>query len=175
MTVPLLQSLKGMLFFRTQQQDDDALYPVPSRPHAVPFQRALSCDVRFCSWLGQEGYIQALVTVNPAAREKEDKLTGLYAFQLTALRKGDLDSSYHLLPMCPYMDIGKENRRMNQYFVLMRNEKAKKKWSWLGTRTEKEGGGRVGSTTSTASSKHFWEESGMLCGGLDLLSFSSRD
>ena len=53
-----------------QQHDHDALHPVPSH-------RSLSCDVKFCSWLGQ--YIQALVTVNPAALEEEDELTGLDA------------------------------------------------------------------------------------------------
>ena len=80
--VPLLQSLKEMLFFRTKQQNDHDLYPVPSHPHAVPLHRALSC---------------ALVTVNPASLEEEDELTGLRAFQLAAVRKGDLDSSYYLL------------------------------------------------------------------------------
>ena len=72
--LPLLQSLE-MLFFRTKQQDDHALlYPVSSRPHAVPLHRTLSYDVKFCSWLGQEGYFQVLVTVNPAALEGDDEL-----------------------------------------------------------------------------------------------------
>ena len=53
--------------------------------------------------MGQEGYIRALATVDPAALEEADEITGLYAFQLAALRRGDLDSSYQLLRLCPYL------------------------------------------------------------------------
>ena len=95
-TRPLLSTLKEMLSRKKHQQ-----YPTPSRPHAIPLHRALSCDVTFCSWMGQEGYIRALVTVDPTAVEDADEITGLYAFQLAALRRGDLDSSYQLLRMCP--------------------------------------------------------------------------
>ena len=96
---PLLNTLKEM-FSRKKQ---DSLYPAPSRPHAIPLHRALSCDATLCSWMGQEGYIRALTTVDPAALEEADEITGLYAFQLAALRRGDLDSSYQLLRMCPYL------------------------------------------------------------------------
>ena len=82
---------------------DDPLYPISTCPYVIPLHRALSCDVRFCSWMGQEGYIRALATVNPTSLEVRDDLTGLYAFQVAALRRGDLDSSYHLLRMCPYL------------------------------------------------------------------------
>ena len=45
-----------------------------------------------------------------------------------AVRKGDLESSYHMLRMCPHMVVGKEDRRMKKDFLWMRNEKAKKKF-----------------------------------------------
>jgi hypothetical protein len=53
--------------------------------------------------MGQEGYIRALATVDPTALEELDEITGFYAFQLAALRRGDLDFSYHLLRKCPYL------------------------------------------------------------------------
>ena len=60
-------------------------------------------EEKFCSWMGQEAYIKALVKVDPSALTNQDEITGMYAFQLAALREGDLDSGYHLLRMAPHI------------------------------------------------------------------------
>ena len=71
---------------------------------------------------------------------------------------------------------------MNQSsFAMTRNaEKAHAKWSWSG-RTEKEGRGGVGGSSSSGDSysnsacNDLWGETGMLCGSLGLLSLRSRE
>ena len=93
--------MKDLLLQHRAKTTDDDIYPTPSRAHTIPLHRALSCDVKFCSWMGQEGYMKALVKVDPSALTRQDEITGLYAFQLAALREGDLDSGYHMLRMAP--------------------------------------------------------------------------
>ena len=75
----------------------------PKRRHPIPLHRALSCNSTWCSWAHKEGYIRAMVRINPKAVEEVDPLTGLYAFQIAALRSGDLDSGYNLLRMAPHL------------------------------------------------------------------------
>lgn len=76
-------------------------YATPKRLHPIPLHRALSCKTCWCSWMSHEGYIQALVKVNPKAIQEQDPLTGLFAYQIAALRTDDLDSVYNLLLMAP--------------------------------------------------------------------------
>jgi hypothetical protein len=93
--VTVANTLKSLLIPKLK------FYPTPKRSHPIPLHRALSCKTSWCSWVGHEGYIQALVKVNPRALEEQDPLTGLFAFQIAALRTGDLDSVYNLLRMAP--------------------------------------------------------------------------
>ena len=53
--------------------------------------------------MSPEGYIKALVKGDPIALIQQDEQTGLCAFQVAALRTGDLDSGYNLLRMAPHM------------------------------------------------------------------------
>ena len=69
----LFERMKDLVLHHRSKKSDDDIYPVPSRPHAIPLHRALSCDVKFCLWLGPEGYIKALVEVDPSALTKQDE------------------------------------------------------------------------------------------------------
>ena len=167
---PLLNSLKEM-FSRKKQ---DSLYPAPSRPHAIPLHRALSCDVKFCSWMGQEGYIRALATVDPTALEEADEITGLYAFQLAALRKGDLDSSYQFLRMCPcLLEVKQDPTQGRKEKGCDEGGSTSRWWSWLpNDASSREGRGMKISGTSANSGGGLLQR-GKLCGGFYFLSYHS--
>ena len=124
--------------------------------------------------MGQEGYIRALATVDPAALEEADEITGLYAFQLAALRRGDLDSSYQLLRMCPYL-LDVTQRPLSSRKEKGADERGMLSWSsWScpnDTSSREERGMKNNRTTgNTSSGGGLLQSGGTLCGGLDFLS-----
>ena len=126
--------------------------------------------------MGQEGYIRALATVDPAAAlEEADEITGLYAFQLAALRRGDLDSSHQLLRMCPYLldvtEQGPLSSRKEKKGADERGMLSWSSWSCPNDTSSSEGRGMKNNrTTGTTSSGGGSLQSGTICGGLDFLS-----
>ena len=116
--------------------------------------------------MGQEGYIRALATVDPAALEEADEITGLYAFQLAALRRGDLDSSHQLLCMCPYLlDVTEQGPLSSRKEKKGADERGMLSWSsWSCPRNY------TSNREGTTSSGGGLLQSGTLCGGLDFLS-----
>ena len=75
--------------------------------------------------MSPEGYIKALVKVDPIALIQQDEQTGLCAFQIAAMRTGDLDSGYNLLRMAPYMLHGtnpsQSDTNISEYIEAMSN------------------------------------------------------
>ena len=121
--------------------------------------------------MGQEGYIRALATVDPTALEEADEITGLYAFQLAALRRGDLDSSYQLLRMCPYLlDVtqGPLSSRKEKKGADERGMLSWSSWSCPNDTSSREERGMKNNRTTSSGGGLL--QSGTLCGGLDFLS-----
>ena len=135
----------------------------------------MSASIRF----GNSHAIPILLEAGALA-ELVDEITGLYAFQLAALRRGDLDSSYQLLRMCPYLlDVTQIQGRL----VSSRKEKngaderGKLSWSsWscpndITSSSREERGMKNNRTTgNTSSGGGLLQSGGTLCGGLDFLS-----